>query len=433
MNLKIDAHSENGNSKTRSGNCAERDKHIKVFLMNTAACPRRLLDSTRIANFFRINGAEIVRDAGIADYIIVVTCVTTNSSEDNSFEWIERFSKHPGELIVGGCLPAIGSDEFRRKFQGRCFSTKSIGDIDRLFPSFRVKYTDIPDANWLFNNDNLDMVFKRFLVRFKFSKINLFRKFRIEWLRKIFDVYADPGIIDRKTAYLRISYGCMENCAYCRVKHAVGRLKSKPVEDIVDEYRRLIDGGVRNFLLEGDDTGSYGLDIRLSLADLILSLEEIDRGIPVSWDFGKLNPKWIMRYRKELLGLIEKGRIAELRVGLQSANSRILKLMNRNYDVEAIRDILKEYKTACPGLKMSGTFIVGFPTETDDEFNEFLNYIGLVKFDRVILFAYSDAADLGSYSLPGKVDSRTMDRRISQAIRFLKENGIDYTVHYLNE
>ncbi|MBU0758332.1 MAG: radical SAM protein [Nanoarchaeota archaeon] len=350
----------------------------KIFIRNVG-CDRRGLDAARLSEYFRKNNCEIITDPEYADDIILVTCGFIESREKRSLESIEKLNRYDGRLIVLGCLPETSKKKLREIFSGSSLPTKNIDEIDSFFPSFKVSFGSIADANnpyW----DNL-------------SEMSGLSPEEVKGLY-------------RDTATLRIASGCNGKCSYCIIPVAIGEFRSKNVSQIEKEYLKLQNKGYHNFIITADDTGAYGRDIGLSLSELLIRLDKLSADDDLTWEICTLNPCWINDAEEVLFMLIKRGRIRRLEIDIQSGSSRILHLMNRPADLKSLTRTILRFKSANPVLSLKSQFIIGFPTESEKDFEDTIDFIKNstlnCKGDILQIIPYSD--------MPGSVAHKIHDK-----------------------
>ena len=193
-------------------------------------------------------------------------------------------------------------------------------------------------------------------------------------------------------------------CSYCSIKTAIGKLRSKPIESILDDFRDGIERGYKNFQLVGDNAGSYGLDIKTHLGRLLTRISEIEGDFKL--DLTDINPAYLHLILDPALELASEGRISRLYVPIQSGSSRILKLMKRGCDVEAVKVALGRIKDSIPngvGFKLGTSVIVGFPTETDEELRKTIEFCQDVKFDWVWCHSFSVRPETPAAKMGGQL------------------------------
>lgn len=383
-----------------------RDKAIgkrnkNILIVSNFICHARSLDVNRLIHYFKANGCCFVKSPEEAGHIILMTCGVFKIRQDQCMNILSRLKDHKSRLIVVGCLPGIAEKRLKKVFHGQTITTKNLGRIDRLFRDFKIKFKDIPDQNFFA---------KRGLV----TRQRDIKEFR------------DPA--NAKEAYLRVSNGCLNACAYCVIRPVIGRLVSKPLKDCVKEYRRLLDSGYREFMFIGDDIGSYGLDIKSSFPRLLQELSRCDKSYRVKWKFRFFNPRWLVKYESELLAYIKKGKITYMNCDIQSGNNRILKLMARGYDIKDVTRVLLSFKKVNPGMELATDYICGFPSESEEEFLESIGVIKKINFDFVWLRMYSDNQKALSFRLPDKVPAGTIYKRLKKSAGLLKRAGIKFDI-----
>ncbi len=392
----------------------------KVFI-SCNGCNRRLLDAQRLKNYFLANGYEITVTPESADYLIFFASALNRIRIEESFDIIRRLSRYKGETIVLGCLMETAPTEFNDFWYGKSLPVKDMDSIDMFFQNIRIPYKEIPPSNIPLSSKNIYKTIDR----------GTFIKQRLGFLLspakvadKVYNYWHHNQKEDYNTTFIWVSKGCPNLCSFCAERKVVGPCISRPATEIVKEYRRLLDAGKRKFEFIGDDVGSYGLDLGVTLPYLIGKLNEADKDYQVQWVIKHLHPKFIIRYKNELIEVARSGKIRELICCFQSGSNRILKLMKRQHTIEQIAETLKEFRNILPDIRLATNIIVGFPTETDEEFNETLNVFDRIYFDRVHMIKYYDAEGSDSYTIEPKISDSEVVRRIRLAKRFFKKRGI---------
>jgi len=375
-------------------------------------CSRRALDARKFENYFRANGLLVTKNPRWADHILFVSCAFRKIEEDHAIKRIQALSRYRAKLIVAGCLKGINEKRLRENFQGFAFASSNNENIDMLFPDFKIKFQDMPDCNVLYPRDKLQSISQYFFaIRPDFS---YFRRLKVCLERRV----------SRRARYLRIASGCTgEHCRYCMIWRALGELKSKPPDDCVREFRDMLTQGCKKVILVADNLGIYGLDIKMTLPDLLKRLLEIGGNCHI--DLEEFHPFWLIKYLDEVVPLLRQGKIKSVLCPIQSANDRILKLMNRRHDRPQLKEALRKIREAAPRLKLYTTIIIGFPSETESEFEETLAFLREGAFELVYIFGYSKNPyltdpDLISREIPQEV----IGARINKAIRFCKRHRI---------
>jgi tRNA A37 methylthiotransferase MiaB len=228
--------------------------------------------------------------------------------------------------------------------------------------------------------------------------------------------------------YLSTSRGCLGNCSYCGVRFAVGKLKSKPLDAVLTEFSRGIERGYKDFSVIGDDVGGYGQDCGSTFSELIAALQGSMDKTKSTADFKlhieEINPRWINKYGDDLIKLFSSRNVKSILCPIQSGNNRILSLMNRNDDIDKLMGILNVIRRNNLGLELNTQIIIGFPTETEAEFDDSLKKLTKVSFNSVTLFPYDDKENTKSYEMHPKVPESVKQDRIKKAQTFLRQQGI---------
>lgn len=394
---------------------------IKIFITSSAIhCHRRNLDHSRLIKYFKLNDCDIVKNPKDANYIIVVTCGYNKNEEEYAFKLISKLNKYNKELVIVGCLPGVASVRLGKLVGKKSIVTKELNRINSIFGNFKIKFSDIPDANFHHSPSIFTLPFfffrqtlsvRRFFRQFEFSK-HFFNKCSLyikqEFAKKSKDYISRSYVC----ANLRISQGCLGNCAYCSIRDAIGTLKSKALEICLKEYEELLDKGYREFSIIADDVGAYGIEINSSFAELLEKMSRIDKNLNTKWYILELHPYWAIKYKSELLKEIKDGKIEHILIPFQSGSRRILELMNRYNDIEKIKTTIAEFKKVNHHLSISSHFIIGFPSETNDDFLATLNFIREVNIDQPFFFPYSDREGTIAYEMENKIDIKTIDQRM---------------------
>ncbi len=390
--------------------------HEKIYI-EYMGCPQRALDARRFADYFQKNGAVLSKTPKNANCILFISCACKKNDEDVAIKRIKELNKYKAKLIVGGCLKAINKDRLGEFFQGPTIVTSDIEKIDQLFPHFLAKFREIPDTNRLFPRNKLQLI-RLFLNSLKWD---------LSFMKPMMDYLERKN--SKKYWFIRAAWGCIkEHCAYCSVWRAVGELKSKPLEDCIKEFEEGLRRGYTNILFSADNLGAYGLDIDLTLPDLL------KRIIAIKGDYGieleNCHPRWVIKYLEELLQVLRSHKIKLIRCAIQSGSDRILGLMNRRHGNEQIKTSLLRIRGAFSSIKLHTQIIVGFPSETEPEFEETLDSVKEIGFELVFISGYSRNPNSDDINLiKQEIPQVVIKHRINKAIKFFKKNRITYFVY----
>ena len=392
---------------------------MKTAQIVITSCNRRELELEQMRDFFRGNGFQVSdNDWAIdksADLILLSTCGFTKAAEDFGFETLHRINREKrtdAEVILCGCIPEINPSRVTAEFSGITFSPQSYQKIDDVisakqpFDSFRRPNI----LKHLRSAASLKDDFKKGVQLLKtfdgsFSGLqNLARRLGNGVTRRIIrGEYAN--IESKRTFYIQIQEGCSMECSYCSIKTAIGKLRSKPLETIMEDFQNGLRLGYKEFQLVGDNAGSYGLDIGTNLGALLAELSKYNDDYKL--DLTDINPAYLHIISKAVIELGSKGKIARLYVPIQSGSPRVLKLMNRACDMEKVKDTLSEIRATIPsdsGFRLGTSIIVGFPSETEEELQQTVGFCKDVKFDWVWCHSFSARPETPAANLDHQVD-----------------------------
>jgi tRNA A37 methylthiotransferase MiaB len=394
-----------------------------VYISTAFECPLRILDAAKLRNYFSLNNCELVNTFEDADCHIYITCSAIKPNVTNQLDSIKEIQKSSGELIVMGCLPGTNEEDLKTVFSGKTITTKNICDIDKHFPDFRIKYNEIPEVHHFdfgkfilsdlcSNNSVFSLVLKFGLSKTFLRQIYIHRDFK-SFVRSNKDANTtDP-------CFLIISSGCANNCSYCNIREAIGKVKSKSIDRLVEEYSGLLKQGYRLFHFVAEDICSYGLDIKSSLAQLLWALSAADKAYQVKWSLDGVNPGWLVKFQHELTPLVKSKKIWEITLSVENGSDRIIELMNRHYKIKEVENALGLLRKINPGLRINALFIEGFPSETEEDFNETLNFLQKARFDNVTISVYSEFETRASAKIFPKVSDEVIQERMLRAKKLL--------------
>lgn len=355
-------------AKTKPINIEGRWKMTKKIFVYVNGCIPNRLEAKKIREFYVNQGYTLVDSYEQADLIVFNTCAYSGEKISGTLKFIEKFQKS-SELIVSGCLPKIDEKALRNVFDGEIAEYSDFG-FDFLYTSGCVLG---------------------------------------EWMLTQPDLY-----------HLITSVGCLGSCSYCAIPRARGKIRSKPLVEVVAEFKEGLGHGFEKFLLWGDDLGAYGQDISESLPKLLSEILS-SRKQRVSLYLWRLGANWFLHYYTELEEVLKTGRIKGLHISIQSGSNRLLKLMNRTYEIEPVRKSLKDLKEKFPDLRLAVTLLVGFPGETNKDFEETLNLVKEGVFDAAMPLIYSDVPGTPASKMKGKVSDKVKEER-QTAIREIVSN-----------
>lgn len=343
-------------------------------------CSKNDVDSETMAYKLKNNDYTIINNPYDADYIIINTCSFINAAKEESidaiFDMINQ-KKDGAKIIVSGCLAQRYSNELKEE----------IPEIDIIVGT--GNFQNISEIIKEYEENNKDDVY--------IDNINA----DIEYIEK------DVADI---TEYVKIAEGCNNNCSYCIIPKLRGRLRSRPIDDIVNEINHLHKLGTKEVILIAQNTTDYGMDI-YSRPSLDMLLKAILERTKMSWiRIMYLYPDNITDDLIETFNSSDRI-LNYMDIPLQHASDHVLKMMNRHIDKDEIHELITKLRTKIADLVLRTTFIVGFPGEREEDFEELLNFIKKEKFDKLGVFEYSDEEGTRSYSFNEKLDEKTKAER----------------------
>ena len=417
------------------------DNTKRAYIFNTG-CIRRALDSTRIHDYLVKNNWLLTNNLAAADVAIVSTCGAVKDDEVLSLDalrYVARKKSDTTKVIITGCLPKINPESIRQIPGLDAYEFVPTGDLDKFDSvlNAEVKFEDIPDANLVTNDQGLfDYVLGYRLFRHSrfqglYKKLSTNKRFvrSVVCLSEAVNNVKSKlhlGTHKKIVPYynLRIAEGCLFNCSFCCIRFATGKLRSRPIEQIVQEFKTGLSNGYKVFQLICEDTGCYGIDIGTTVPELLRSLFAVEGDYQLLIiDFGGY---WLVKYYDELLPLFmnNSDKIREMYVSLQSGSQKILKAMKRPEKGEEVRAKLKDLKKKIPHLTLRTTVIVGFPGETEEDFQMTVKAVKEIDFSVVELNKYSDRPGTAASKMQNKVPQEIIDRRTLEIEKQLSNTGI---------
>jgi len=406
---------------------------MKKCYVFSAGCIRRGLDTIHIQRYLQANDWIVTRNMRQADLIVIATCGVVKLNEINSLRAVQKATEvksRSARIVVTGCLPKINPEEIRRLGDVIFVPTGELSQFDSVIQA-DIPFAEVGPPDSITDNKDITnyLVARSFCRRSKPYKW-LFHRFSMNGPFLAASVAGNKSIeyskslitrVPRKKVVpyfnIRIAEGCMSDCTYCATKFATGRLKSRPLEKIIAEFRGGLQKGYKVFQLIAEDTGCYGLDIGSSLAELLRQV------FAVAGEYQLVVidccPQWLVEQHDELMPVLvsNQDRIKEIFVPLQSGSDHMLGIMSRQYKAGDVRNVLRELKERAPGIAVRTSFLIGFPGETEEDFDATKEFISAVKFDEVTINRYEDRPGTESSVMQGKIGQAAIEERA----RFLAE------------
>ncbi|MDW4560583.1 30S ribosomal protein S12 methylthiotransferase RimO [Aeromonas rivipollensis] len=356
-------------------------------------CPKNLVDSERILTQLRTEGYDVVPSYDDAELVVVNTCGFIDSAVQESLEAIGEALAENGKVIVTGCLGA--KENQIREIHPKVLEITGPHAYEEVLGHVH-KYVAKPTHN-------------------PFTS-----------LVPAHGVKLTP----RHYAYLKISEGCNHRCTFCIIPSMRGDLVSRPIGEVLAEAKRLKEAGVKEILVISQDTSAYGVDVKhrtgfydgmpvkTSMVALCEELAKLDIWV-------RLHYVYPYPHVDDVIPLMRDGKVLPyLDIPLQHASPRILKLMKRPGTVERTLERIQKWREICPEITLRSTFIVGFPGETEEEFQMLLDFIDKAELDRVGCFKYSPVEGAKANELPDPVPEEVQEERFQRFMELQQQVSV---------
>lgn len=354
-------------------------------------CPKALVDSERILTQLRTDGYEVVPSYDQADLVVVNTCGFIDEAKDESLEAIGEALDENGKVIVTGCMGAQADDITR--IHPQVLAVTGPQQYEQVVGAVR-QYLPRPEPEH----------------------------------EPFIDLVPPQGVklTPRHYAYLKISEGCNHRCTFCIIPSLRGDLVSRPVGEVMDEAERLVSAGVQELLVVSQDTSAYGVDTRYRTGfwqgrPLKTRMKELCQAMGELGAWVRLHYVYPYPHVDEVIPLMAEGRILPyLDIPFQHAHPDVLKAMKRPAASEKTLDRINAWRSICPDLTLRSTFIVGFPGETDAQFEYLLDFLDEAQLDRVGCFAYSPVEGAMANGIHPAVPDEVKEERLA---RFMEKQA----------
>ncbi len=366
----------------RAGGRARSTPRVPKVGFVSLGCPKALVDSERILTQLRAEGYEVAPSYEAADVVVVNTCGFIDAAVDESLDAIGEALEHNGRVIVTGCLGARPERILARhprvlKVTGPQAYEEVVSAVHEHLPPRHDPF---------------------------------------------FDLLPPQGVrlTPRHYAYLKIAEGCNNRCSFCIIPAMRGKLASRRIDDVLREAERLAHAGVKELLVISQDTSAYGADIRYAPGSWRGNTYE-SRCIDLARALGELGV-WVRLHYvypyphvDALIPLMAEGRVLPyLDIPFQHGSAAVLKRMRRPAHAVDTLARIRTWRAACPSLTLRSTFIVGFPGETEAEFQELLAWLEAAELDRVGCFKYSPVEGAAANALPDHVPPQVQEERYAR-------------------
>jgi len=416
---------------------AQQQGPIKVGFVSLG-CPKNLVDSEVMMGMLQTGGAQITARAEDADVIVVNTCSFIDSAKQESVNTILEMAQHKTsgkaqKLIVAGCMV----ERYRTEIQKNIPEVDAVvgtGELDAILAAAGIQTGGIPAAGdspfVILNSSSASQSLKsgmparaEGLAREQSGRFS-----RAEWDGAIADLpnylydETTPRVLatPKASAYIKIAEGCDHPCGFCIIPQLRGKFRSRHFESVIAEAERLAANGVREITLIGQDTTCYGEDLGLK-DGLALLLDRLAQIEDLRWvRFLYAYPNKITGKLLETIAGNEKI-CSYIDVPLQHASASVLKRMKRGAGAEIFLKSVEKMRHTIPNLTLRTSFIVGFPGETAEDFNDLCEFVKAAQFDWLGVFSYSDEEGSAAFALGDKVAPREIERRRKKLMQIQRQ------------
>ena len=351
-------------------------------------CPKALVDSERIITQLRAEGYQVAPSYDAADVVVVNTCGFIDSAVDESLDAIGEALEHNGKVIVTGCLGARPERILERhpkvlKVTGPHAYEEVVGAVHEHLPPKHDPFLDLVPPQGI-------------------------------------------RLTPRHYAYLKISEGCNNKCSFCIIPSMRGLLVSRPLDEVLREAEKLARAGVKEILVISQDTSAYGVDIRYREVEwqgrkLETRFLDLARGLGELGIWIRMHYVYPYPHVDNVIPLMAEGKVLPyLDIPFQHGSPTVLKRMKRPGQVEKTLERIRAWRETCPDLTIRSTFIVGFPGETETEFEELLAWLDEAQLDRVGAFKYSPVEGAAANDVAPHVQPEIQEERLA---RFMQKSA----------
>ena len=378
---------------------------VKKVAFCSLGCKVNQYETNAMAQKFIEHGYEVVEFDEYADVYIVNTCTVTNVADRKSRQMLRRAKEinKDATFVACGCYAQVAKDEL-----------KKIPEIDLIIGNNEKNDIIQIVENHISQKGAEDLVSD---VMYKLDYVEL----------------GTTTYTEKTRAVIKVQDGCDRFCSYCLIPYARGHIRSRKIENVIEEIKKVVEEGINEVVITGIHIASYGRDFKGENIGLIDLLEEINKiqGLH-RIRLGSIEPTIITDEFVERLSKLDK--ICDhFHLSLQSGCTETLKRMNRRYTTEEFRDVTKRLRAKFPNAALTTDIIVGFPGETDDEFNTTYEFLKDIAFYKMHIFKYSQRKGTKAAVMPNQVDGKIKEERSKKLIELSNENEYNYNKKYIGK
>jgi len=367
---------------------------VKVAVL-TLGCKVNIYESEYIISKLKENNFDIVSFNDKADIYIINTCSVTNTSDKKSRKMIQKARMNKDAIVIAmGCHSQI-NDEIDADI--------IIGNKDKS------KIIDLINE-YLNTKKQIKKIYDLTNISFEDMEINSFE--------------------NHTRAFVKIQDGCDAFCSYCIIPYTRGSIRSKPINNVINEITNLVKNGYKEIVLTGIHTGKYGKDINTNLESLLKEIIKIKNLYRV-----RISSIEINEVTDEIIKLIKDNKIIarHLHIPLQSGSDKILSLMNRKYDTKYYYEKIKKIRKEIKDISITTDLIVGFPEEDEQEFKNTISFLEKMRFTKIHTFPYSIRKNTKAALMKNQVDEKIKKQRVKEVIKISNKYEQEFENKYLNK
>ena len=378
---------------------------VKKVAFCSLGCKVNQYETNAMAQKFIEHGYEVVEFDEYADVYIVNTCTVTNVADRKSRQMLRRAKEinKDATLVACGCYAQVAKDEL-----------KKIPEIDLIIGNNEKNDIIQIVENHIAQKGAEDLVSD---VMYKLDYVEL----------------GTTTYTEKTRAVIKVQDGCDRFCSYCLIPYARGHIRSRKIENVIEEIKKVVEEGINEVVITGIHIASYGRDFKGENIGLIDLLEEINKiqGLH-RIRLGSIEPTIITDEFVERLSKLDK--ICDhFHLSLQSGCTETLKRMNRRYTTEEFKAVTKRLRSKFPNAALTTDIIVGFPGETDEEFNTTYEFLKEIAFYKMHIFKYSQRKGTKAAVMPNQVDGKIKEERSKKLIELSNENEYNYNKKYIGK
>lgn len=378
---------------------------VKKVAFCSLGCKVNQYETNAMAQKFIEHGYEVVEFDEYADVYIVNTCTVTNVADRKSRQMLRRAKEinKDATLVACGCYAQVAKDEL-----------KKIPEIDLIIGNNEKNDIIQIVENHISQKGAEDLVSD---VMYKLDYVEL----------------GTTTYTEKTRAVIKVQDGCDRFCSYCLIPYARGHIRSRKIENVIEEIKKVVEEGINEVVITGIHIASYGRDFKGKNIGLIDLLEEINKiqGLH-RIRLGSIEPTIITDEFVERLSKLDK-MCDHFHLSLQSGCTETLKRMNRRYTTEEFKAVTKRLRAKFPNAALTTDIIVGFPGETDEEFNTTYEFLKEIAFYKMHIFKYSQRKGTKAAVMPNQVDGKIKEERSKKLIELSNENEYNYNKKYIGK